>query len=65
MALDDNAIKAVVYKTSSFPNRERKVSIGRLLVACLINRSSIRRPMEATVTRFFSWDFKGAALGYS
>src|SRR6266571_4297373 len=56
-------------KTSSFPNRERNVSIGRLLVFLLLQQdlrsdgrwNQIHRP----ATKSIPWDFQGrAALGY-
>src|SRR5438034_4191869 len=57
-------------KTSSFPNRERNVSIGRLLVLLLLQqdlRSDGRwNQIHRLATKSIPWDFQGrAALGYN
>src|SRR5437764_10321979 len=56
-------------KTSSFPNRERNISIGRLLVLLLLqqdHRSDGRwNQIHRLATKSTPWDFQGrAALGY-
>ena len=47
IAVDDDAIEAVVYKTSRLSNSFANNSIGRLPGFCSATKSSVRRPVES------------------